>query len=330
MNQKNILIVTLLLTIGANSFGQSSEKNDQYTYTRHVVRTFTWGTDDDQLGFRDSKTDYSDKCGPTSIVVSQNNDIYIQDYANNRIVKYSNIGEYIRTYYYCNMGPIAVDSKDNLYVELRGNYIQGVDKEGISIGGFSYSLPASAYSKMAVDETKNKVAMWDPMIGGSKCIIDKPDLNGPFCTSKQKGFAVSRDITSKEFKNIVHTRDSNYYYLNGTIIIMPFYREKQLKIVTAKDRIRHLCFLKENKQGDMLMQVDVTNNAKYLKKAILLDSKSKESTLIDIDQDERIYFSQDYGDYLLDMDENSNVYHLWIQSDGATLIKWTRTEITNE
>jgi hypothetical protein len=318
---KRILIIILLSQLFIPALGFTDN-----TYIRKELIKFSWGKGPYQLGtnyfeFYDENGEYIDEpgagshvWGPTGIKVDRQGSIIIKDELNSLLVKYDRNGRFIKsiTSEVGDSGVMAFDSKNNLYIERHGSMIKRFDNNLKFLNAINYGPYNFQPHQMWINEADGIILLWNR---GTITEVDyeKPGIYKKI--SEDQGYESKYSRQIKIYNEKTDPADSRK--LIDMTLNLPI-----SKMIFKTDDLNWFPDYITEKQSQVFLVVTKSDpKGNYQTYLIKYDYQGKVLLEILLDKDERLYFTQEDKTFI-DIDDDLNIYHLWITKQGPRLVKW--------
>jgi len=326
-------IIFIGLLINSASICEAKEK-----YVRKELISFTWGNGKYQLGsnwrkFLNENGKYigpedarSHAIGPSAIRVDKKGRIFIWDPQNNRILIFNKNGTFLREFNPPWLSTIVdFDKQNNLYMVI--------DTMPLLCQKYNPGLKLIKEFYCESPMTK-KHNFGRPQ----KLLLDK-NGNLNFVTTNRNMFQV--DLKAKKVEKVIMKRKFRYMPIKSyskTIRLLK-QKEKKLQFVsprTLEEKTISLNLDKklgwvyevigEDRAGNIFLLMNISETLGEKGKEVVQKYAPKGEFIVEICiyQDDRLFATQEEGGRFHDVDDDGNVYHLWIQKEGAKLIKWEK------
>ncbi|MCK4668399.1 hypothetical protein KAU33_16720 [Candidatus Dependentiae bacterium] len=327
--------------ISAETSNNSSVKKENRNiekYVRKELYTLTWGEGENELGggFHSECS-----CGPEKIMVNNLGEIFIYDFCKDRILiltdKGENISNKFNSQFIENISRGTVDftfDKDNnLYILA--------DTGRIEILSYKNKLKQNKMTminmnirdlynyEIKVDKNNNIILLGDPVY------LIEPGIINNWILKKYKNNK-GEILQELKYCHLKVTKDKNISYIKTKYYRYP--NEKEASITTpslreiklnlhCKGRGKIELVLKgEDKYGNiyLFLRIYYINQPGPYKDIFQkYDKDGNWITNIEIDKDDSdLYLFLSENHPIIYVDEEGNIYHLWIKEKEAKVIKW--------
>lgn len=322
----------------SNNSSAEKENENIEKYVRKELFTFKWGEGENELG-----GGFHSECssGPEKIMVNNLGDIFIYDFSKSRILilkkDRKNINKNYNIKFIESILPSTVDftfDKDNnLYILADTGVIKILSYKNKlkqnKITMINMNIRDLYHYEIKVDKNNNIILLGDSMYFIEPRIINnwilkkyKNNKGDILQELKYCNLEVAKD------KHLSYIKTKYYSYPNEkeVSIITPSLREIKLNLhYKEKEGIR-VVLKGEDKYGNIYLFLNIYYISQPGTCKDIFQKYDKDGnwiTNIDLDKDDSdLYLFLVHNKPIIYVDEERNIYHLWIKEKEAKVIKW--------
>ena len=348
MKKAFLVVVTMVLISKGIIFAQSTGTVTLEEYVRKELISFTWGSGNYQLGsnwkeflnengkYIGPKDAWGETTGPTSIKINEEGNIFIQDTGNNRILIFDKNGRFLQklnlntkefNYMPQTIKDFTFDKQGNICFLVEGSYG--------SIKTFDHTLK---FAKEQLFEVPKRSEFSPRKIR----VNSNGEINIFDITEKtDKGKIIKINSTKREIEKKI---DGRKYLFTPTMqqeSVILKERNNEISILSHKSFQKRIIKLKpetknsweswiskvvdEDRKGNNFLLISIADSTISQKVKYTIQKYSSEGIFeasVVLNIDDNLYFAQNDIGCLVDVDNDGNIYHLWIKKEGARLVFW--------